>query len=173
MRLTNSEQKLLWVLFAIAFVCANYFGWRWLAQQQSTTQLSYLGLKADQAEAAVDLKESDVWAKRQGWIKEHEPTLGDEGNAKAQVLEYVLKGARENKLEIVEQSLNDAQHGAVGTRINVSVKVKGAMKDLCKWLTDLEKPEQFYAVSTFSLKADEDQKSMVCTLQIARYFKTQ
>jgi len=33
------------------------------------------------------------------------------------------------------------------------------------------KPDQFYAVSSFALKADQDQKSMVCTLQIARYFK--
>jgi hypothetical protein len=56
-------------------------------------------------------------------------------------------------------------------RVNVSVKVKGSMEALVKWLTALEKPEQFYAISSFSLKADQDQKSMVCTLQIARYFK--
>jgi hypothetical protein len=71
----------------------------------------------------------------------------------------------------MEQSLNDVQHGAAGTRVNVSVKVKGSMQGLCKWLTDLQKPDQFYAISSFSLRADEDQKSMVCTLQIARYFK--
>ena len=82
-----------------------------------------------------------------------------------------MKGAHDNKLEILEQNLNDSQHGAAGTRINVSVKVKGSMQDLCKWLTALQKPDQFYAVSLFSLKADQDQKSMVCTLQIARYFK--
>jgi len=53
----------------------------------------------------------------------------------------------------------------------VTVKVKGSMEALCKWLTDLEKPDQFYAISSFSLKADQDQKSMVCALQVARYFK--
>jgi hypothetical protein len=45
------------------------------------------------------------------------------------------------------------------------------MEALVTWLTDLQKPEQFFAISLFSLQADEDQKSMVCTLQIARYFK--
>ena len=49
--------------------------------------------------------------------------MTDEGDAKAQVLEYVLKGARDNKLEIIDQSLNDVQHGAAGTRVNVSVGV--------------------------------------------------
>ena len=105
-------------------------------------------------------------------MSDHEPVLGDEGDAKAQVLAYVVKGARDdNKLEIMEQSVNDVQHGAAGTRVNVSVKVKGSMQGLCKWLTDLQKPDQFYAISSFSLQADQDQKSMVCTLQIARYFK--
>ena len=171
MRVTKNEKILLAILAAIVFVGGNYFGYRWLSQKQSGLQLAYLKLRADQAEARVDLKESDLWAQRKAWTRDHEPALGDEGDAKARVLEYVLKGARDNKLEIMEQSLNDVRHGAAGRRINVSVKVKGSMEGLVKWLTDLQKPDQFYAISSFSLKADQDQKSMVCTLQIARYFK--
>jgi len=171
MRVTKNEKALLSVLAAILFAGGNYFGYRWLAQRQSSLQLAYLQLQGDQAEAKVDLRQSDLWAQRKAWTRDHEPVLGDEGDAKAAVLAYVLKGARDNKLEIMEQSLNDVQHGAAGTRINVSLKVKGSMQGLCKWLTDLQKPDQFYAISSFSLKADQDQKSMVCTLQIARYFK--
>ena len=170
---TRSEKILLSLLAAILFAGGNYFGYRWLAQRQSSLQLACLQLQADQAEAKVELGQSDLWARRKAWIHDHEPPLGDEGDAKAQVLAYVVKGARDdNKLEIMEQSVNDVQHGAAGTRVNVSVKVKGSMQGLCKWLTDLQKPDQFYALSSFSLKADQDQKSMVCTLQIARYFKT-
>jgi len=168
---TKNEKVLLAILAAIVFVSGNVFSYRWLAQKQSSLQLAYAQLRADQAEAKIDLQESDLWAQRKAWVSDHEPPLGDEGDAKAQVLEYVLKGARDNKLEIMEQSLNDVQHGAGGTRVNVSVKVKGPMQGLCKWLTDLQKPDQFYAISSFSLKADQDLKSMVCTLQIARYFK--
>jgi len=171
MRVTRNEKHLLSLLAAILFAGGNYFGYRALAQKQSSLQLDYLQLQGDQAEAKVDLQQSDLWAQRKAWIRDHEPVLGDEGGAKAQVLEYVLKGARDNKLEIMEQSLNDVQHGTAGARVNVSVKVKGSMQGLCKWLTDLQKPDQFYAISSFSLRADEDQKSMVCTLQIARYFK--
>jgi hypothetical protein len=162
---------LVLILAAMLFVTGNFFGYRWLSQKQSSLHLAYLQLQADQAEAKVDLKESDLWAQRKAWTRDHEPALGDEGVAKAQVLDYVVKGAGANKLEILERSVNDAQHGVAGTRINVSVKVKGSMEGLVKWLTDLQKPDQFYAVSSFSLRADEDQKSMVCTLQIARYFK--
>jgi Tfp pilus assembly protein PilN len=168
---TNNEKVLLSILAVIIFVGGNFFGYHWLSQKQSALQLTEAQLRADQAEAQVDLLQSDLWAQRKVWVHDHEPALGDEGDAKAQVLEYVLKGARTNKLEIMDQNLGDVQHGAAGTRINVSVKVKGSMQDLCKWLTNLQKPGQFYAISLFSLKADQDQKSMVCTLQIARYFE--
>jgi len=168
---SKNEKILLALLAAVIFVGGNFYGYRWLSQQQSKLQLTYAELKADQAEEKVDLLESDKWAKCQAWINGHEPDLGDPGDAKAQVLEYVLKGARDNKLEIEEQSLNDVEYGAAGARVNVSVKVKGSMQGVCKWLTDLQKPDQFYAVSSFTLNADEDQKSMVCTVKIARYFK--
>ena len=171
MRVTKSEKTLLWILAAIIFVGGNYFAYGWLAQRQSNLQLAYASLRADQAEAKVDLLESDLWAQRKAWIHDHEPAMSDEGETHAAVLAYVKKGADDNKLEVMEQSLNDVQHGAAGTCMNVSIKVKGSMQGLCKWLTDLQKPDQFYAVSSFSLKADQDQKSMVCTLQIARYFK--
>jgi hypothetical protein len=171
MQVTKNEKFLLSVLAAIAFVGGNYFAYGWLAQRQSNLQLAYASLRADQAEAKVDLLESDLWAQRKAWVHDHEPPMGDEDVTKAQVLDYVLKGAGDNKLEVMERSENEVQHGAAGACVNVSVKVKGSMQDLCKWLTALQKPDQFYAVSSFSLKADQDQKSMVCTLQIARYFK--
>jgi hypothetical protein len=162
---------LLWVLAAFVFACGNYLGYGWIAKKQKTLDLTYRSLRADQAEAKVDLVDSGLWDQRTAWIAAHEPPLGNEGDAKAELLESVLKGARDNKLEIVEQSLNDVQRGAAGAKVNVSVKVKGSMDALVKWLVDLQKPEQFFAISSFSLRADQDQKSMVCTLQIARYFK--
>ena len=112
-----------------------------------------------------------MWAKRKVWTHDHEPTMGDEGETKAAVLADVLKGARDNKLEVQEQDLDEVTRGAGGTHVNVSVKVKGSMQDMVKWLTALENPESFFAVTKFSLKADQDQKSMVCSLKIARYFR--
>ncbi len=168
---TRNEKILLAILAAIIFVGGNVFGYRWLAKKEADLKLVEAGLKADEAEGKVALLQANTWAQRKEWITAHQPKMGDEGETKSDVLNYVLKGARDNKLEVLEQNLNDVQQGAAGTRVNVSVKVKGSMQDLAKWLTALEKPADFYAISTFSLKADQDQKSMVCSLQIARYFK--
>lgn len=168
---TKNEKLLLAMLVLILLVGGNYYGYQWFSHQQGELALTYAQLHADQVEAEVELKQQDLWAQRKAWIQEHEAPAGEEGDMKAQVLQYVLKGARDNKLEILEQSLNDAQHGSAGMRVNVTVRIKGSMEGLCHWLADLQKPENFYAVSQFSLKADQDQKSMICTLQLARYFK--
>jgi len=168
---TKNEKFLLALLLVLVFLAGNYMGYRWLAKKQSDLRIQEASLKADQTEAEAELAQSNIWAQRKEWIASHEPKMGDEGETKAAVLADVLKGARDNKLEILEQSLNDVQRGAYGTQINVTVKVKGAMQDLVNWMTALQKPEEFYAVTNFSLKADQDQKSMVCNLQVARYFK--
>jgi hypothetical protein len=162
---------LLPVLLGLAFLIGNFYAYRWVAAKEEALQLQADELKADQADALVALQETEQWKQRQSWIDEKQPPLGDEGDAKASVLDHVQKGARANKLEILEQSLDDVQRTAGGTRVNVSVKVKGGMEDLVKWLTNLQRPDDFYAVTLFSLKADQDQKSFDCTLQIARFFK--
>ncbi len=168
---TRNEKILLAILIAIVFFSGNYYGYRWLAKRQADLQASYQDLLDEKLQAQIDLQKEDLWTKRKAWINEHEPALGEEGDAKAQVLEFVKKGAQANKLEILEQSLNDTQNDASGSRVYVALKVKGSMEGLCHWLADLQKPVNFYAVTKFSLKADQDAKSFVCTLQLARFFK--
>ena len=168
---TRNEKILLAILVAILFFGGNFYGYQWLSRTQTHLGLNYAELRADQAEAEVDLQKQDVWAQRREWIHNHEPVLGEEGTAKAQVLEYIRKGVADNKLEIVEQSFGADRTGPAGRGVEVVVKVKGAMDSLCRWMADLQKPESFYAVSELSLSADQDQKSMVCELHLIRYFK--
>jgi len=168
---TTNEKLLLGLLLAILFGTANWYGYKAYASRMAEMRISADNLESDKQSAQLALKEKPDWQKKLAWIKANQPPLGDEGDAKASVLENVQKGARAHKLEIVEQSLNDVQKTSAGTRVNVSIKVKGTMKDLVEWLAPLQKPDDFYAVTLFSLKADEDQKSFDCTLQIARYFK--
>ncbi len=171
MRPRSNEKLYLGVLLAILFVAANWYGYKWYAGKMSDLHLSASDLQSEQDAAQIALGELPKWNEKMKWIKDTEPPLTSEGDAKAAVLDFVEKGATAHKLEIVEQSLNDIQKTPAGTRVNVSIKVKGSMQNLVAWLAPLNKPDDFYAITLFSLKADTDQKSFDCTLQIARYFK--
>lgn len=170
---TKNEIRLLVTLFLVVFAMANFYGYKWFVQKQNVLALTEKRLRVDKAEAEIDLKQQDIWAQRKAWIAQHEPVLGGkDGNAKAaEVLEAIRKDILDKHLEVLDQSPNETQQTPAGTRVNISIKIKGPMKAICEWLANLQKPESFYAVTRFSLKADQDQKSMVCTLQLAQYFK--
>ncbi|HUB65984.1 MAG TPA: hypothetical protein VL981_00705 [Candidatus Methylacidiphilales bacterium] len=169
---TKNEKILLAILVTMLFLGGNFFGYQWITKKQTRLNQTYAELRADRDEAEFDLRQKDHWAPLKTWMEAHQPVLGDEGDTKAQVLQFVKNGAHDHHLDIIEQSVvNDVEHDAAGARISVSLKVKGPMEGLCEWLATLQKPDSFYAVSLFSLKADEDQKSMMCTLQLDRYFK--
>ena len=167
----SNEKLYLAILLAILFVAANWYGYKWYAGQMTDLNHKVNNLQTDQDAAETALKEIPQWTARRAWLNKQQPAMTNEGDAKAAVLDYVEKGATAHKLEVVEQSLNDVQHTAGGIRVNVSIKVKGSMQNLVEWLAPLQKPDDFYAVTLFSLKADTDEKSFDCTLQVARYFK--
>ena len=168
---TKSEKFLLGVLGLVLAGGVLFYGGKALLQKQSVLDLERASLRADQAEARIDLEQAPLWSQRQHWIGAHEPVLGDEGDTRARVLGDVKQSALDHKLEILEQNLGDARHGAGGVKIDAEIKLKGSMESLCRWLADLQQPESFYAVDKFSLKADDDQKSIDCTLQVARFFR--
>jgi hypothetical protein len=168
---TNTEKILLVVLALVLLGGASFFGYKALDQKQQALELQRSSVRADNAEAMVELQQAALWKQRAGWIKTNEPPFGDEGDTRAQVLNFVVKGARDHHLEIVDQNLGDVQHASGRVKVNAEVNVKGSMEGLSRWLADLQKPASFYAVDFFSLKADADLKSMDCKLRISRYFR--
>jgi len=168
---TKSEKFLLGVLGCVILGGLLFFGLKALNQKQRSADLERASLRADNEEAAADLQQEQLWTKRVQWIRDHQPVAAEEGDARASVLSSVVKGARDHHLEVQEQNLGEVQHGPGGAKVQSEVRVKGSMEGLCRWLAELQKPESFYAVDLFSLKADQDQKSMVCTLHISRYFR--
>jgi hypothetical protein len=168
---TSSEKFLLGVLGCVILGGVVFFGGKALWQKQAALDLEGASLRADNAEARVDLQQEPLSAQRQKWIRDHEPVLGEEGDTRAQVLNFVVKGARDHHLEIQEQNLGEVQHGPAGAKVGSEVRVKGSMEALCRWLAELQKPASFYAIDLCSLKADQDMKSMICTLHVSRYFR--
>jgi hypothetical protein len=168
---TKSEQLLLIVLGLVLLGGLLFFGGKALIQKQRTLDLARATLRADNAEAAVELQDQSRWADRSKWIHDHEPLAVEEGDARAQVLSFVVKGARDHHLEVQDQNLGEVEHGAAGAKVQSEVRVKGSMEALSRWLAELQQPENFYAIDLLSLKADQDEKSMICTLHISRYFR--
>ena len=170
-RATKSEKFLLSILGLVILAGLIFFGSKMLNQRQRIADLERATLRADNAEATVELQDELRWQKRAQWIRDHEPIMGEEGDARAQMQSFLVKGARDFHLEVQDRNLGAVRHNVAGVKIQSEMRVKGTMEDICRWLANLQKPESFYAVDLFSLKADQDEKSMVCSLNISRYFQ--
>ena len=168
--LTPNEKFLLTLLGLIAFVGVNFFGYRALSQRQATLSVEQAQLRGDQAEAQVSLQDQGLWQTRRAWVTAHQPVATNEDDAKAQTLQFILAGVRGSGLEVVEQSLSSQSSDPGTLQVEVVLTIKGPMQGLAQWLAGLQDPASFYAVPFLSLKADDDKKSMLCTLHISRYF---
>ena len=169
--LTPSEKLLLIILGVIVFGGVNFFGYRTLSQKSTALTTEKAQLRADQAEARVSLIQQATWKERSAWVQQHEPTSSNEGDAKAETLQSVLSAARGNGLKIEEQSLNETLPDPNGFRVEISLTLKGPMQSMTQWLSTLQDPASFYGVPYLSMKADSEQKTMICSLRIYRYFR--
>ena len=168
---TNPEKFLLGILGLVVLGGGAFFGGSALLDRQRALEHERKILHADQLEAMADLQTKFLWDQRLGWLRAHQPMLGDANDTQAQLLNFLVKGARDHHLEIDEQNLGPIQHGPGGAKVAAEIKLKGSMEALCRWLADLQQPQNFYAVDFFSLKVDPDQKSVVCEVHISRYFR--
>jgi hypothetical protein len=168
---TRSEKFLLGILGLVAVGGGLYFGGSALLDRQLALEHQRRLLHADQLEAMVDLQAQPEGEARRSWLRAHQPVLINEGDAGAQVLSFLVKGARDHHLEVETENPGAVQHGPGGVRIGAEIKLKGGMESLCRWLAELQQPQSFYAVDFFSLQADPDQKSVICEVHISRYFQ--
>jgi hypothetical protein len=168
---TRSEQFLLGILGLVLVGGALYFGGSALLDRQQALDHQRRLLHADQLESMADLQMKPLWDSRRAWLRDHQPALTNEGDTSAQVLDFLVKGARDHHLEVETENPGEVRHGPGGARIAAEIKIKGGMEALCRWLADLQQPQNFYAVDFFSLKADPDQKSVICEVHISRFFQ--
>ena len=136
---TRNEKILLAVFFAILFLGVNYYGYLWLFKQQAALDATCQQLQTAQLEAKVDLRDLESCRAEKSWIEAHQPTMGEEGDTKAQIQKVVSDGAHQNKLDILEQGLgSEVEQGPAGSKVMYSLKVKGSMECICHWLAELQ-----------------------------------
>jgi hypothetical protein len=52
----------------------------------------------------------------------------------------------------------------------VRLKLTGTLEDVVRWLVDVQQPDKFQAVTTFSLKSQEKPPAVDLELEVARWY---
>ena len=82
-RLNRREQILAGLGVLVVFFLANLFLWNWLFQAIGDSRVEVAKRKEARNEQTVLLRESDLWSKREQWLREHQPVFHGASDASA------------------------------------------------------------------------------------------
>jgi hypothetical protein len=166
----KNEKRLLIFLGLAVFVMGTFYLVSYLLDIESGLALKIRGLEASANTDQVWLREKQFWLDRKKWIDQKQPKVAPGGVPQSELLQSLTASAQNHNLTIQEQSFADAKSTANYQAVAVRLKLTGTLEDVVRWLVDVQQPEKFQAVTTFSLKSQEKPPAVDLELEVARWY---
>jgi hypothetical protein len=169
-KLTKSEKRLSIILVVALFATGNFYGLSYLFDLMAESSRDVSDLRSQEHSNDIWLRERDLWLKRKQWIDATQPRIRLNQVPQSELLESVTTSAKANQLEIQEQSFGENLSTPNYQSVAVRLKLSGALQNVIKWLVQVQQPELFQAVTSFSLKSASDPPTVTLELEIARWY---
>ncbi len=169
-RMNQRERLLSWSVAGIVFALFNFLFWSWLFGAISQSRGEVAKRQATRKEQAVFITEKDLWAKRDQWLQQHQPTLKSPAEASTLLEQLKDMAAKQNVL------IENPQMGAGETTPNhqsvyASIETKSPWPPLVHFLYEVQKPESFIVFESVNLAVDSNENTMMRgKFRIARWF---
>jgi len=158
------------VLIISLFVMANFYGLSTLHDWMSDSSRDLSDLRGRVNTNDIWLREKDLWLQRKQWIEKTQPQIQSDQVPQSELLQSVTASAKANQLEIQEQSFGEIRSTPNYQSVSVRFKLSGALQNVIKWLVQIQQPELFQAITSFSLKSESEPPTVSLELEIARLY---
>jgi hypothetical protein len=126
--------------------------------------------KATREEQSVYIKEKDLWAARDKWLKQYQPTLKSAVEASTLLDQIKEIGGKHNVL-IEKPAIGAGDSTPDHQSVFASFETKSPWPPLIHFLYDVQKPESFVVFESVQLQIDSaDPTMMRGRFKIARWF---
>jgi hypothetical protein len=169
-KLTKSEKRLSIILIVAVFAIGNFYGLSDLFEWMSGSLRDVADLRSQEYSNDIWLKERDLWLSRKKWIDATQPRIHPNQVPQSELLESVTTSAKANQLEIQEQGFGENLSTSNYQSVAVRLKLSGALQNVIKWLVQVQQPELFQAITSFSLKSANEPPTVTLELEIARWY---
>ena len=126
--------------------------------------------------AKIDLlkkreSERDLWAKRDAWLTQNLPKLGDADVANKALRESVLNIARQHSVILEAPAPGIPSQQPNRTSLSIRLEAKGTWADMFEFLRELQGPDRFIAFEGCELKVNREDKTLFsASLNVAQWF---
>jgi hypothetical protein len=175
-RLSKRERVLVLLVGGAVFILLNLIALR-------TLIVSFKELNRTRSEKALAIetsgfyvREEPLWQERVKWMREKQPVLQNRDVLGVQLQNQIKKLADQHKVILSGQSILPPASGQVGKiteyqALIVQIDAKSDWGSMVRFIYSLQKPENFIAFESASLKTDPNDKLMIMgRFQIAKWY---
>jgi hypothetical protein len=170
LRMNPRERKLAWIVAGALFLLVNLLVWSKLFSSLATAQAELALRKAARSEQSVYMKERDLWARRDQWLKKHQPTLKSAVEASTLLDQVKEIGGKHNVL-IEKPAIGAGDSASDHQSVFASFETKSPWPPLLRFLFDVQQPESFVVFESVQLQIEPSDPTMMRgKFKIARWF---
>jgi len=169
-RMNRRERVLASVVAGVVFVLVNLFLWSALVGGISRARADVADRNLRRAEQVIYLRDRDLWAKREDWLRQHQPVLKSQGEAST-LLDQLKQAAGKYNILIENPSLGSGETTPNRQTVFASIETKSPWPPLVQFLYDVQQPEAFVVFETMNLAIDGNDPTMMRgKFKVARWY---
>ena len=169
-RMNRRERMLALIVGGIVFTLLNLVIWNSLFGMLSSSRTELASRKAAHAQQNLYLKEAAIWAKRDEWLKQHQPAMKNAAEAST-LLDQVKQIAAKQNVLMENPALGTGESTGDRQTVFASIETKSPWPALVHFLYDVQQPASFVVFENASINVDgNDQTMMRGKFKIARWF---
>jgi hypothetical protein len=169
-RMTARERRLALLVAGALFLLLNLLIWSKLFSILGNARAELALSKATRAEQSLYIKERNLWARRDQWLKQHQPTLKSAVEAST-LLDQVKEIAGKHNVLIENPAIGAGDSTPDRQSVFASFETKSPWPPLVHFLFDVQQPEAFVVFESVQLHIDNTDPTMMRgRFKIARWF---
>jgi hypothetical protein len=169
-RMNQRERKLVLIVAGALFLLINLLIWSKLFGILGNARAELALRKATREEQGLYIKEKDLWARRDQWLKQHQPTLKSAVEAST-LLDQIKEIGGKHSVLIEKPAIGAGDPTPDHQAVFASFETKSPWPPLVHFLFDVQQPESFVVFETVQLQIDNaDPTMMRGKFKIARWF---
>jgi hypothetical protein len=169
-RMNPRERKLAGLVAGALFLLVNLLIWSKLFSILGNARVELAEHRATRVEQSRYIKERDLWARRDKWLKQHQPTLKSAVEAST-LLDQVKEIAGKYNVLIEHPAIGAGDSTPDHQSVFASFETKSPWPPLVHFLFDIQQPEAFVVFENVQLQIDNaDPTMMRGRFKMARWF---
>ncbi len=169
-RMNRRERMLGLTVAGAIFLLINFLIWNSLLGGIRRINAEMAKQKTTRLAQAAYIKERDLWASREAWMKKHQPTLKSPVEAST-LLDQVKQLAGKHNVLIENPAIGSGDSTPDHQAVFASVETKSPWPPLVHFLFEIQQPESFVVFESVDLRIDgTDPTMMRGRFKIARWF---